>query len=159
MESCKRKVNSHSVSRSVYLMSLFDWNLVNEEKKENAPSTLYFERDENVPYYQEMVLIEKEASPHLIPFWFLLVFVGLAFGLVTAALIISLLKIPGFGQVVVFLSFFVPAAVCLAIDVLLFYIRNKQLFKYLENETKIVEEAEKKMADLRKRYGSQENKD
>ena len=55
MENCKRKVNSFSVTRSVYLMGLFDWKLVKEEKKEGAPSTLYFERDESVPYYQEMV--------------------------------------------------------------------------------------------------------
>ena len=45
METCQRKVNSFAVSRSVYLMGLFDWKLVKEEKKENAPSILYFERD------------------------------------------------------------------------------------------------------------------
>ena len=159
METCQRKVNSHSVSRSVYLMGLFDWKLVKDEKKENAPSILYFERDENVPYYQEMVEIEKETSPKLLPFWVLLIFVAVAFALVTASLIISLLKVPGFDPLKTFLIFFIPASICLFIDVILFYLRSRQLMKYLQNEKEIVANAENKMAELRKRYGNQEQKD
>ena len=158
METCQRKVNSHSVSRSVYLMGLFDWRLVKEEKKENAPSILTFERNNETPYYQEMVEIEKETSPQLLPFWVLIIFVGLAFSLVTACLIISLLKVPGFDTLKCFLIFFIPASVCLAVDVILFYLRSKQLMKYLQNEKEIVANAESKMAELRKRYGNQEQK-
>ena len=92
METCQRKVNSHAVTRSIYLMGLFDWRLVKEEKKDNAPSILYFERDTETPYYQEMVEIEKDTAPKLLPFWVLLLFVGIAFLLITAALIFSLTK-------------------------------------------------------------------
>ena len=159
METCQRKVNSHSVSRSVYLMGLFDWRLVKEDKKENAPSILTFERNNETPYYQEMVEIEKETSPILLPFWVLLIFVAVAFALVTASLIISLLKVPGFDPLKTFLIFFIPASVCLLIDVILFYLRSRQLVKYLQNEKEIVANAENKMAELRKRYGNQEQKD
>ena len=155
METCQRKVNSHSVSRSVYLMGLFDWRLVKEDKKEKAPSILTFERDTNTPYYQEMVEIEKETSPKFIPFWVLIIFVALAFALVTTCLIISLLKVPGFDTLRCFLIFFIPASVCLSVDVLLFYLRSKQLMKYLQNEKEIVVNAESKMAELRKRYGNE----
>lgn len=154
METCQRKVNSHSVSRSVYLMGLFDWKLVKEEKKENAPSILYFERDENVPYYQEMVEIEKETSPKLLPFWSLIILVAVAFILITAALIISLLKV--MDTLTCFLVFFIPASLFLAGDVLLFYLRSKQLLKYLDNEKEIVKNAEEKMQALREKYGKQE---
>ncbi len=153
METCQRKVNSHSVSRSVYLMGLFDWKLVKEEKKENAPSILYFERDENVPYYQEMVEIEKETSPKLLPFWSLIILVAVAFSLITAALIISLLKV--MDTLTCFLVFFIPASLFLAGDVLLFYLRSKQLLKYLDNEKEIVKNAEEKMQALREKYGKQ----
>ena len=159
METCQRKVNSHSVSRSVYLMGLFDWRLVKEDKKENAPSILTFERDNETPYYQEMVEIEKETSPKLLPFWVLLIFVAVAFALVTASLIISLLKVPGFDPLKTFLIFFIPASICVFIDVILFYLRSRQLMKYLQNEKEIVANAENKMAELRKRYGNQEQKD
>ena len=159
METCQRKVNSHSVSRSVYLMGLFDWRLVKEDKKENAPSILTFERDNETPYYQEMVEIEKETSPKLLPFWVLLIFVAVAFALVTASLIISLLKVPGFDPLKTFLIFFIHASICLFIDVILFYLRSRQLMKYLQNEKEIVANAENKMAELRKRYGNQEQKD
>ena len=153
METCQRKVNSHSVTRSVYLMGLFDWKLIKEEKHENAPSILYFERNENVPYYQEMVEIEKETSPRLIPFWVLLIFVGIAFGLMTTALILYLLKIKGLDSLKIFLFFFIPAAVCLSIDVAIFYLRGRQLMKYLANEQEIVKQAEQKRLALRERYG------
>ena len=156
METCQRKVNSHSVARSVYLMGLFNWKLVKEEKNENAPSMLYFERDENVPYYQEMVEIEKETSPKLIPFWILLIFVGLSFSLVTAALILTLAKIPGLDSLKIFFIFFIPAAIFLSVDVLIFYLRSKQLMKYLANEPEIVKQAEQKMATLRERYGKKD---
>lgn len=153
METCQRKVNSHSATRSVYLMGLFDWKLIKEEKHENAPSILYFERNENVPYYQEMVEIEKETSPRLIPFWVLLIFVGIAFGLMTTALILYLSKIKGFDSLKVFFFFFIPAAICLSVDVVFFYLRSKQLMKYLANEQEVVKQAEQKMAALRERYG------
>ena len=156
METCQRKVNSHSVTRSVYLMGLFDWRLVKEDKKENAPSILTFERETDTPYYREMVEIEKETSPKLIPFWVLIIFVGIAFSLVTASLIITLLKVEGFDALRCFLIFFIPASLCLFIDVVLFYLRSKQLLKYLESEKEIVKQAEEKMAALRKRYGNQE---
>ena len=152
MEKCQRKVNSYSVSRSVYLMGLFDWKLVKEEKKENAPSFLYFERDENVPYYQEMVMVEKETSPKLFPFWILLIPISIAFILVTTYLILYLALKPNFDKMLFFFMLFVPASLMLILDTVLFFLRSKQLMNYLKNEDAIVKNAEDKMADIREKY-------
>ena len=159
MEKCQRKVNSFAVNRSVYLMGLFDWKLVKEEKKDNAPSTLYFERDENVPYYQEMVAIEKETAPKLIPFWLLLVFVGIAFTLVTIYFILFLALRPNFDPIQYFYIFFIPATACLLGDTVLFYLRSRQLIKYLQNEPEVVKNAETKMQELKSRYGYSGNQE
>ena len=156
METCQRKVNSYSVSRSVYLMGLFDWRLVKEEKKENAPSILTFERDNTAPYYQEMVEIEKEASPRLIPFWTLLIFVGLAFAVMTVYLVLALIFKEEFAKIQYFYIFFFPTMGLLLIDTLIFFLRSRQLMKYLQNEKEIVKKAEEKMAELKKRYGNKE---
>ena len=156
MDTCQRKVNSHAVTRSIYLMGLFDWRLVKEEKKDNAPSILYFERDTETPYYQEMVEIEKDTAPKLLPFWVLLLFVGIAFLLITAALIFSLTKV--MSTMVCFLAFFIPASLFLGADVLFFYLRSKQLLKYFDNEKEIVKQAEERMQALREKYGNQEQK-
>jgi hypothetical protein len=43
--------------------------------------------------------------------------------------------------------------VLLLTDTLLFYFRSKQLMKYLQNEDKIVKEAEEKIKALREKYG------
>ena len=152
MEKCERKVNSFAVTRSVYLMGLFDWKLIKEEKKENAPSILYFERDENVPYYQEMVEIEKEISPKMIPFWVLLIPVGLAFVLVSIYLILFLALRPNFDRMKFFFILFVPAMALLLVDTLLFFLRSRQLMNYLNNEQTLVKNAEEKMAKLKAKY-------
>ena len=155
MENCKRKVNSFSVTRSVYLMGLFDWKLVKEEKKEGAPSTLYFERDESVPYYQEMVEVEKEISPKLIPFWVLLIPIAIAFALVTTYLILYLAMRPNFEVLKYFLILFVPSMVMLLLDTGIFWLRSKQLMNYLKNEETLVKNAEEKMAAIRAKYVKQ----
>ena len=152
MEKCQRKVNSHFVTRSVYLMGLFDWKLVKEEKKENAPSILYFERDENVPYYEEMVEVEKEISPKMIPFWALIIPVALAFALVTAYLIMFLALRPNFDTMKYFFIFFLPAMGLLLVDTLIFYLRSRQLMNYLKREEELVRIAEEKMARLKEKY-------
>ena len=153
MEKCTRKVNSFSVTRSVYLMGLFDWKLINEEKKENSPSILTFERDENVPYYQEMVEIEKETSPHLLPFWVLAIPVSIAFIIMTVFLILFLAAKDNFDAKANLFFFLVPSMVLLLVDTLLFYYRGRQLMKYLQNEDTIVKEAEDKIKQLKAKYG------
>ena len=152
MEKCQRKVNSYSVSRSVYLMGLFDWKLVKEEKKDDAPSILYFERDENVPYYQEMAEVEKEISPKLIPFWVLIIPIAIAFILVTVYLALFLALRPNFDKMLFFFVLFVPAMVMLLLDTLIFYLRSKQLMNYLKNEDQLVKTAEEKMAEIKAKY-------
>lgn len=153
MEKCQRKVNSYSVTRSVYLMGLFDWKLVSEEKHENAPSILTFERDENTPYYKEMVEIEKQTSPSLIPFYVLVIPVAIAFIVMTIYLILTLALKDSFDAKGNLFFFLVPAMVLLLADTVLFYFRSKQLMKYLQNEDKIVKEAEEKIKALREKYG------
>lgn len=153
MEKCTRKVNSFSVTRSVYLMGLFDWKLINEEKKENAPSILTFERNENVPYYQEMVEIEKEISPHLLPFWVLAVPVSIAFIIMTVFLILFLVMKDTFDAKKNLFFFLIPSMVLLLADTLLFYYRSRQLMKYLQKEDTIVKEAEDKIKQLKAKYG------
>lgn len=153
MENCTRKVNSFAVSRSVYLMGLFDWKLVKEDKKEGYPSTLYFERDENVPYYKEMVEVEKEISPKLLPFWVLIIPIAIAFALVTTYLILYLTMRPNFDVMKFFFILFVPAMVMLLIDTGIFWFRSKQLMDYLKNEDKLVKNAEEKMKEIRTKYG------
>ena len=154
MEKCSRKVNSFAVSRSVYLMGLFDWKLVNEEKRTNGPSVLTFARDESVPYYKEMVEVEKETSPNLIPFPIFFVLLGISFGLLTAYLVLWLILKPNFDAMMFFCILFIPAMVTMLGGVIISFIRTKQLMNYLQNETAIVKNAEEKMKALREKYGN-----
>ncbi|HHT67138.1 MAG TPA: hypothetical protein GX010_02805 [Erysipelotrichaceae bacterium] len=158
MEECQRQVDSYSVSRSIYLMSLFDWRLVKEEKQKNGRSSLHFERDETVPYYHEMVKIEEEMIPKLIPLWIFFVLVGLAFACVTVYLILFLVLRSNFSTAPYFYIFFVPAMVLLFSATVLFYFRSRQILKFLESEKERVLDVEKRMLELKERYGNQKEK-
>ena len=158
MEKCQRKVNSFAVSRSVYLMGLFDWKLVSEEKHDNAPSVLTFERDETVPYYQEMVEVEKETSPRLIPFPIFIVLLGISFALLTTYLILWLMLKPNFDTMKFFCILFIPAMVTMLGGVIISFLRTRQLMQYLQNEATIVKNAEDKMSALRAKYGNEQKK-
>lgn len=153
MEKCQRKVNSFTVTRAVYLMGLFDWKLVKEEKHENAPSILYFERNEDVPYYQEMVEAEKETEPKLLPFWVLVIPVAIAFLVMTVYFILWLVNKATFGDIKYFYFFFIPAMLFILGDTGLFYLRSKQLTKYLQDEDAVVKRAEIRMKQIREKYG------
>ena len=154
MEKCQRKVNSYSVTRSVYLMGLFDWKLVNEEKHDNAPSILTFERNEKVPYYKEMVEIEKETSPRLLSFVLLIIPVSIAFVVMTVYLILALALKDSFDAKASLFYFLIPAMALLLTDTFLFFIRSRQLMKYLQNEENIVKQAEEKIKALKEKYGN-----
>ena len=134
-------------------MGLFDWKLVKEEKHENAPSILYFERDENVPYYQEMVEAEKDTAPKLLPFWILVALVAVAFAIMTVYLILWLAMRETFSDIKYFYFFFIPAMLFILADTGVFYLRSRQLMKYLQNEDAVVKQAEEKMQQIRAKYG------
>ena len=100
-----------------------------------------------------MVEIEKETSPKLIPFYVLVIPVSIAFIVMTVYLILTLTLKDNFNAKGNLFFFLIPAMVLLLTDTLLFYFRSKQLMKYLQNEDKIVKEAEEKIKALREKYG------
>ena len=100
-----------------------------------------------------MVEIEKETSPHLIPFWVLAVPVSIAFIIMTVFLILFLAAKETFDAKANLFFFLVPSMVLLLADTILFYFRSRQLMKYLQNEDTIVKEAEDKIKQLKAKYG------
>ena len=99
-----------------------------------------------------MVEVEKEISPKLLPFWVLLIPIGIAFALVTTYLILYLALRPNFDTLKFFLILFVPSMAFLLADTGIFYLRSRQLMKYLNEEEKLVKNAEEKMAAIRAKY-------
>ena len=79
--------------------------------------------------------------------------VSIAFIVMTIYLILTLALKDSFDAKANLFFFLVPAMVLLLADTVLFYFRSKQLMKYLQNEDKIVKEAEEKINALREKYG------
>lgn len=159
METCEKQVDSFSVSRSIYLMGLFDWQLVKEERKGSNASVLYFSRDDSVPYYHKMAQIEKEMSPQLFPFWIFVSVFATAFACVTAYLVLFLVLRENFPTAIFFNVLFVPAMVLLFIGTALFYFRSKQQLNFIRNEQERLVDIQTKISNLKKCYGNQEKKD
>lgn len=58
-----------------------------------------------------------------------------------------------FSAIKYFYIFFIPAMVLLLADTGLFYLRSRQLLKYLSNEDAVVKQAEEKMKQIKEKYG------
>ena len=86
-------------------------------------------------------------------FWPIIAVVALAFVTMTTYLILFLALKNTTDIKQYFLAFFIPAALLLLVDVLLFYLRSKQLMKYLQNEDAVVQNAEEKMKQIKEKYG------
>lgn len=100
-----------------------------------------------------MVAAEKDTEPKLLPFWSLIVVVALAFTIMTVYLILWLSMRETFSSIKYFYFFFIPAMVLLLVDTLLFYLRSRQLMKYLQNEDAVVKKAEERMKAIKEKYG------
>lgn len=158
MEKSQRKVNSFSVNRTVYLMGLFDWELTKEEKLNNGDSVLCFSRDNETPYYQQLVEIEKEMEPKLIPMWIFIAAVSLSFITFTIYLILFLFMRDNFPTIPYFFAFCVPGMLLLFSSTVIFYYRSKQVLTFIKNESERLKDIQTRVYELKAKYGKEEKK-
>ena len=72
----------------------------------------------------------------------------------TVYLILALALKDSFDAKASLFYFLIPAMALLLTDTFLFFIRSRQLMKYLQNEENIVKQAEEKMKALKEKYGN-----
>ena len=88
----------------------------------------------------EVSRIENEYIPKIIPIWTLLIPAVLVICIMTAYLIVHFGHLWEVDKFIKFLTFFIPAAVLLGVDVIIFFLRSHALTKIIKGQPELIKE-------------------
>ena len=130
MEKIEIKVLNNVREDAKRTHQLFKWKLV-EEKIDLKETTLVFERDNEVSYYPQLVKLENSFNKvYTLPSWLSYVLIGLTLVYVTAIMILWLTKVLNLEKQYVVIILAIPTGILLLLNVLLTYLRNRELSKF-----------------------------
>lgn len=89
--------------------------------------------------------VEKELIPNIIPMWLLLIPAALVIAVMTAYLIVHLGHLWEVEKFVKFLAFFIPAAVLLGIDAVIFFVRSNAITKIIKNQPTLINDIKNRL--------------
>lgn len=134
MEKTEIKVANNVKKDAIQNYALFKWNLV-EEQEDLKETKLVFERDDSLPYYKKLVALEnKFNNVYTIPGWFGYGFIFMILGYVTTLTILWLTHVLDVEKGVFVLILAIPTGVMLLLNVLLTYLRSKQMRDHIEKK-------------------------
>ena len=134
MERTEIKVLNNVKEDAIKNYELFKWKLV-EQKPDLKETTLVFERDNEVSYYQELVNLEEKFNKvYTIPSWLFYVFIGITLGYVSVMAILWLTKVINIekGYFVIILA--IPSGILLLLNVFFTYLRNKEMDNHINKK-------------------------
>ena len=139
----KRKFIIDVKEREKFLevFTLLDYKIESETKRENnLVITLIKEKE-----VFEASRVEKELIPNIIPMWLLLIPAALVIAVMTAYLIVHLGHLWEVEKFVKFLAFFIPAAVLLGIDAVIFFVRSNAITKIIKNQPTLINDIKNRL--------------
>ena len=144
MEKVEIKVLNNVKEDAKKNYQLFKWVLV-EEKNDLRETTLVFERDNTAPYYDEIVKLENRFNKvYTLPSWLSYVLIGIILVYATVIAILWLTHNLPVTKQVMLVILAVPTGTLLLLNVLLSFLRNKELDYHLNHK----EEKYKKYQEL-----------
>ena len=134
MEKVEIKVLNNVKDDAIRNYQLFKWQLV-EEKVDLKETTLVFERDNEVTYYQELVKLEEKFNKvYTIPSWIFYVLIGLTLVYVTTIAILWLTKVLDIEKSKMVIILAIPTGILLLVNVFISYLRNKQMDNHINKK-------------------------
>ncbi|HNX16215.1 MAG TPA: hypothetical protein PKO28_02435 [Bacilli bacterium] len=146
----KKRILVESNSRFFALLdaSLFDWQL-KEENARGEKIELQFIRDEKIPYYNQLAILEKRYFRISdIPMWSLYVTSALAVAFLTLYLVMSYVD-PNFDQLLWLLAALLPGVIFSSGLGVLAIIRTRQSLKYSNSREERYSEYQRKVQELK----------
>ena len=139
----KRKFIIDVKEREKFLevFTLLDYKIESETKRENNLVITLIKEKENF----ETSRVEKELIPNIIPMWLLLIPAALVIAVMTAYLIVHLGHLWEVEKFVKFLAFFIPAAVLLGIDAVIFFVRSNAITKIIKNQPTLINDIKNRL--------------
>ena len=150
MEKVEIKVLNNIKEDAKRNYQLFKWVLISE-KEDLKETTLVFERDDQVPYYQELVKLENKFNKvYSIPGWIAYGLIGLILVYVTTIAILYLTHILELEKQLLVLILAIPTGVLLLANVFITYLRGKEMNYHLTKKEEKYAKYQKKVDELTK---------
>ena len=132
MEKLVIKVSFPEKSDAIRCHELFSWKLEKEEKLDVNKYVLEFSRDENLPHLNEIKKLEKDFFKlSKIPLWSLAILPVVIIVYLTVFMILFMTKTLDVEQMYKSIILSVPPAIFLLITMLMTFLRNKDIQKYI----------------------------
>ena len=148
MEKIEIKVLNNVKEDAKKNYQLFKWVLV-DEKEDLKETTLTFQRDDQVPYYQELVKLENKFNKvYSIPGWVGYSLIGLILVYVTTIAILYLTHIINVEKQLLILILAIPTGLLLLLNVFISYLRSKEMNYHLTKKEEKYVKYQKKVDEL-----------
>lgn len=144
MEKVTRITNKLNEQIVIDKYLLFEWKLTKQEEQ-GRKIVLEFERDDSVPYIEELRKLENSYYEyHIGPMFLSIIFPIIAFIFLTIFLVLMIIQRGNFKTEIYFPSLMIPAFVFLLLGVLITFLRSKAINKIdVDKPIKEVEMREK----------------
>ena len=150
MEKVEIKVLNNVKEDAKKNYQLFKWVLV-DEKEDLKETTLVFQRDDQVPYYNELVKLENKFNKvYSIPAWIGYALIGLILVYVSTIAILWLTHILNVEKQFLVIILAIPTGVLLLANVGISYLRNRELQYHLTKKEEKYRKYQEKVDALTK---------
>ncbi|MCR5184832.1 MAG: hypothetical protein K6C32_01975 [Bacilli bacterium] len=130
---------------------LFEWKLI-EEKKDLKETTLTFERDENTPYYPELVALEEKFHKvYTFPSWLSYVLIAITLIYVSVIAILWISHVIDVKKEILVIILAIPTGVLLLINTGLSFLRSRQMNHHILHKEEKYQEYAKKIEEIKKK--------
>lgn len=147
MEQKTVKISRENRDLIVSKARLFEWKIEKEEKTKFG-FVLTFVRDNETPYYSQLVKLEEEYGEYkFLPFLFIIIPAAIAFLIITSLLIVFLIQ-KDFARQFWYI-FVAPSGVFLLLSVLLTFLRMRTLDQVMNQKPQKDNEYSQKVKKLK----------
>ena len=148
MEKVEIKVLNNVAKDAIRNYTLFDWKLI-EQKEDLSETTLVFERDDQTPYYHEIVKLENDFNkvysiPAIVPY----IFIIITLFYVSIMTVLWLTHVLNIEKIVFVVILAIPTGILLLLNVFVTYLRTRQMTYHLTRKEEKYQKYQKKVNEI-----------
>ena len=139
----KRKfiIDASEKEKFVEVFTLLDYKIESETARENNLEITLIKEKEDLA----TSVVENDLVPRIIPMWWLLIPAVLVICIMTAYMIVQFGKLWDVDKFVKFLTFFIPAAVLIGVDAIIFIVRSNAISKIIKNQPTLIQDIKNRL--------------
>lgn len=139
----KRKfiIDVNERAKFLEVFTLLDYKIESETPRGNNLEITLIKEKEDL----ETSVVENNLIPRIIPMWWLLIPAVLVICIMTAYMVVQFGKLWDVDKYVKFLTFFIPAAVLIGVDAIIFMVRSNAISKIIKNQPTLIQDIKNRL--------------